>query len=152
MCIMCVRKSAKLAGLAKAAIAQFNGPACLQSSSISNSLERSLAMFTRQFSAMPAAAPTPSGNANSKDGKVTHPDLLNENLRKAQYAVRGELYNKAVELQSQGKEIIYTNGRLYTPQPHVVAHPTSPTPQRDRAVWWCSSTCPDTLSFSISFY
>ena len=34
---------------------------------------------------------------------------LNPNLLKAQYAVRGELYNKAVEMAAAGKEIIYTN-------------------------------------------
>jgi len=27
-----------------------------------------------------------------------------------QYAVRGELYNKALELQKQGRELIFTNG------------------------------------------
>eukprot|EP00775_Hariotina_reticulata_P006739 gene6739-6959_t len=50
-----------------------------------------------------------SASANSKDGKVLHPDLLNENLKKTQYAVRGELYMKAEELRSKGKEIIFTN-------------------------------------------
>lgn len=50
-----------------------------------------------------------AGNANSKDGKVMHPDLLNENLKKTQYAVRGELFLKAEELRKQGKEIIFTN-------------------------------------------
>lgn len=33
-----------------------------------------------------------------------------EDLLKAQYAVRGELYNKALELQKQGRELIFTNG------------------------------------------
>ncbi len=51
-----------------------------------------------------------SGPINSKEGKVLHPDLLNENLRKTQYAVRGELYMKAEELRQKGKEIIFTNG------------------------------------------
>jgi hypothetical protein len=27
-----------------------------------------------------------------------------------QYAVRGELYNKALELQKQGRDLIFTNG------------------------------------------
>ena len=31
---------------------------------------------------------------------------LNPNLLKAQYAVRGELYNKAVEMAAAGREII----------------------------------------------
>jgi hypothetical protein len=56
-----------------------------------------------------------SASVNSKDGKVLHPDLLNENLKKTQYAVRGELYMKAEELRSKGKEIIFTNGKLGWP-------------------------------------
>lgn len=40
-----------------------------------------------------------------------HPDLLNKDLRDAQYAVRGELYLKADELRKQGREIIFTNGK-----------------------------------------
>lgn len=39
-----------------------------------------------------------------------HPDLLNKNLRDAQYAVRGELYLRAMELTKEGKEITFTNG------------------------------------------
>jgi glutamate--glyoxylate aminotransferase len=46
---------------------------------------------------------------NSKDGKVLHPELMNANVIKAQYAVRGELYLKAEELKKAGKEIIFTN-------------------------------------------
>lgn len=46
---------------------------------------------------------------NTKDGKVLHPHLLNENLVKAQYAVRGELYLKAEELRKTGQEILMTN-------------------------------------------
>lgn len=47
---------------------------------------------------------------NHKDGKVLHPELLNTNVKKAQYAVRGELYLRAEELRKAGKEIIFTNG------------------------------------------
>lgn len=36
-------------------------------------------------------------------------DQLNENVKKVQYAVRGELYLRASELQKQGKKIIFTN-------------------------------------------
>ncbi|KAF9624957.1 hypothetical protein IFM89_016205 [Coptis chinensis] len=36
-------------------------------------------------------------------------DTLNENVKKAQYAVRGELYLRASELQKEGKKIIFTN-------------------------------------------
>lgn len=52
-----------------------------------------------------------SGPVASKEGKVLHPDLLNENLKKTQYAVRGELFLKAEELRKAGREIIITNGR-----------------------------------------
>lgn len=57
-------------------------------------------------------AEAPSSRPNMKEGKVLHPDLMNENFVKAQYAVRGELYNRAQELSKQGKEIIYTNGMV----------------------------------------
>ncbi|KMZ74771.1 Alanine aminotransferase [Zostera marina] len=36
-------------------------------------------------------------------------DTLNENVKKTAYAVRGELYLRASELQKQGKKIIFTN-------------------------------------------
>lgn len=36
-------------------------------------------------------------------------ETLNENVKKAQYAVRGELYLRASELQKEGKKIIFTN-------------------------------------------
>ncbi|XP_043726285.1 glutamate--glyoxylate aminotransferase 2 isoform X1 [Telopea speciosissima] len=36
-------------------------------------------------------------------------ELLNENVKKVQYAVRGELYLRAAELQKEGKKIIFTN-------------------------------------------
>lgn len=36
-------------------------------------------------------------------------DQLNENVKKVQYAVRGELYLRASELQKEGKKIIFTN-------------------------------------------
>lgn len=48
---------------------------------------------------------------NSKDGKVLHPELLNDAVLKTQYAVRGELYLRAEELRKEGKEIIFTNGQ-----------------------------------------
>lgn len=44
--------------------------------------------------------------------KVLHPDLLNENFRNAEYAVRGELYLKGQELVKAGRDIIFTNGAL----------------------------------------
>nr|XP_017216712.1 PREDICTED: glutamate--glyoxylate aminotransferase 2 isoform X2 [Daucus carota subsp. sativus] len=36
-------------------------------------------------------------------------ESLNENVKNTQYAIRGELYLRALELQAQGKEIILTN-------------------------------------------
>lgn len=48
---------------------------------------------------------------NHKDGKVLHPDLLNADVLKTQYAVRGELYLRAEELRKQGRDIIFTNGK-----------------------------------------
>lgn len=46
---------------------------------------------------------------NDIDGKVLHPDLINANMKAAQYAVRGELYLKGEELRKAGREILYTN-------------------------------------------
>ncbi|GBF95821.1 alanine aminotransferase [Raphidocelis subcapitata] len=54
-------------------------------------------------------APQDDSLAAHKDGKVLHPDLLNENMRKTQYAVRGELYLRAEQLKQAGKEIMFTN-------------------------------------------
>ena len=61
------------------------------------------------------------------DGKVLHPELLNENMRKCQYAVRGELYLRAEELRQAGKEIIFTNGAPLQ-QGDRVACPRPPRP------------------------
>ncbi|QHO41546.1 Glutamate--glyoxylate aminotransferase [Arachis hypogaea] len=36
-------------------------------------------------------------------------ESINENVKKSQYAVRGELYLRASELQKEGKKIIFTN-------------------------------------------
>jgi hypothetical protein len=44
------------------------------------------------------------------DGKVLHPDLLNGPVKRAEYAVRGELYLKAMQLQQKGMKIVFTNG------------------------------------------
>ncbi|KAL3687631.1 hypothetical protein R1sor_013940 [Riccia sorocarpa] len=41
--------------------------------------------------------------------KVMHPDSINENVKRTSYAVRGELYLRASELQKEGKKIIFTN-------------------------------------------
>lgn len=56
---------------------------------------------------------TMNGNGNghcaAKEGRVTHPDCINDNVKAAQYAVRGELYLKGEELRKAGKEVIFTN-------------------------------------------
>ncbi|KAI8477217.1 MAG: alanine aminotransferase [Monoraphidium minutum] len=44
-----------------------------------------------------------------KEGKVLHPDLINPNIIKTQYAVRGELYLRAEALRREGRDIIFTN-------------------------------------------
>lgn len=41
--------------------------------------------------------------------KVLDPDNINENIKNLVYAVRGELYIRASELQKEGKKIIFTN-------------------------------------------
>ncbi len=46
---------------------------------------------------------------NSKDGKVLHPDLINPDMKKTVYAVRGELMQRGEELRKAGREIIFTN-------------------------------------------
>lgn len=46
---------------------------------------------------------------NQIDGKVLHPELLNDAVLKTQYAVRGELYLRAEQLRKEGKDIIFTN-------------------------------------------
>lgn len=64
-------------------------------------------------SAMPLpseATPSKDEDLHAKEGKVLHPHLLNENVVKTQYAVRGELYLRAEQLRKDGKEIIFTNG------------------------------------------
>ncbi|GFY91415.1 alanine-2-oxoglutarate aminotransferase 2 [Actinidia rufa] len=46
---------------------------------------------------------------STMSGKALDYDSLNENVKKVQYAVRGELYLRASELQKEGKKIIFTN-------------------------------------------
>ncbi len=64
----------------------------------------------RLKSAMPQPTETKDDDLHHKDGKVLHPHLLNENVVKTQYAVRGELYLRGEQLRKEGKEIIFTNG------------------------------------------
>ncbi|KAI7845708.1 hypothetical protein COHA_000822 [Chlorella ohadii] len=107
MCIRCVSKSKAVrllsswgAGSAPCALARALGGAEAQAPR---------AAGVRLYSSMPQPAEQHGGNVNELEGKVAHPTLLNADLLKAQYAVRGELYNKALELQKQGRELIFTN-------------------------------------------
>merc|ERR1712137_1025579 len=43
------------------------------------------------------------------NGQVMHPSCINENMKAAQYAVRGELYLKGEELRKAGREVVFTN-------------------------------------------
>jgi hypothetical protein len=73
-------------------------------------------------SAMPQ--PTPAVDLNDlhrhpEERKVLHPHMLNENVTKTQYAVRGELYLRAEQLRKEGKEIIFTNGATAISSPQT---------------------------------
>lgn len=72
----------------------------------------SAAACARWLAAMPARASPARGDElpHTKEGKVLHPDLLNEAVKKTQYAVRGELYLRAMQLQDEGMKITFTNG------------------------------------------
>ena len=97
MCALCVRKMARAApSLGRL------------SSSLLEGLKGGQA---RVFSSLPEPVDAPAGGSpNAVEGYVAHPSALNPNVLKAEYAVRGALYNKAIEMQNEGKEIIYTNG------------------------------------------
>lgn len=69
--------------------------------------------FSRLYAALPSQADTGGSQQSAKvDGYALHPSTMNADMLKAQYAVRGELYYKAQELAAQGRDIIYTNGRV----------------------------------------
>ncbi len=63
--------------------------------------------------------PAQSKNADlhQKDSKVLHPDLLNENVVKTQYAVRGEIYLRSEQLRKEGMDILPTNGERLSQTP-----------------------------------
>jgi hypothetical protein len=83
--------------------------------------------------AMPAAADSSDAPpVNAIDGKVMHPSLLNRNLLKTQYAVRGELYLRAEQLRKAGKEIIVSGKRspfLIRVGPPLAPRPAHPQPR-----------------------
>ena len=45
------------------------------------------------------------GLVGTMEDKVLHPERINAALKNAKYAVRGELYLRASELQDEGKEV-----------------------------------------------
>lgn len=65
--------------------------------------------------------PAKSKNADlhQKDGKVLHPDLLNEDVVKTQYAVRGEIYLRSEQLRTEGMDILPTNGKRLAQTPSM---------------------------------
>lgn len=70
---------------------------------------------------------------------MLHPSLLNQNMLKTQYAVRGELYLKAEELKKTGKEIMFTNGALAAP---LSAHQYQPAHCMHKPrVTCCGASC-----------
>lgn len=75
----------------------------------SKSFSAATSAWQRHFASVPQPKGEPSA-PHSKDGYVLHPDLINEAIKKTQYAVRGELYLRAVELEKSGMKITYTNG------------------------------------------
>ncbi|MEW5315685.1 MAG: hypothetical protein WDW38_007095 [Sanguina aurantia] len=62
----------------------------------------------RSFASV-AAAQSDASRPHELEGKVLHPSLLNDNVLKTEYAVRGELYLRAEQLRKEGKEIMFTN-------------------------------------------
>ena len=84
------------------------GSAIIRALSSSSSL-RTVVSRGAASSASPAVSQQVETLPNVKEGKVLHPELLNENILKTQYAVRGELFLRAEELRRAGKEIIFTN-------------------------------------------
>jgi hypothetical protein len=73
-----------------------------------SSAQQSLLVRGKSALAEPANA-SEAQSLNSKEGKVLHPELLNELVLATQYAVRGELYLRAEQLRKEGKDIIFTN-------------------------------------------
>ncbi len=106
MCVLCHARKAK--SLGKLITSATRNGSCGSTSSVAEGRGSNLNV-TRMFSAVPQPADAPS--TGRVDGYVLHPSTMNHNVLKAQYAVRGELYNKAVELAGKGRDIIYTNGK-----------------------------------------
>ncbi|KAL4420157.1 hypothetical protein ABPG77_008293 [Micractinium sp. CCAP 211/92] len=96
MCVRCIAKARNAGRAVQALFQSWQAPA-------------GACRSARCFSSLPEPAVDAPTRPNELEGKVAHPSLLNEDLLKAQYAVRGELYMKAMDLQKAGKELIFTN-------------------------------------------
>ena len=86
--------------------------------------------------------------------QVLHPTLLNANMLKAQYAVRGELYLKGEELRKAGRDILYTNGegeREPRSLPVGGNHHHPPSPSSSRPLTPSTSSLSLSLSLSSLF-
>ena len=107
MCLIChARKAKSLSKLVSSAVSRSSqGCTC---SMVAVEGKGANYAAVRAYSAVPQPADT--SLPNRIEGYALHPSTLNPNILKAQYAVRGELYNKAQELAAEGREIIYTNG------------------------------------------
>jgi hypothetical protein len=60
----------------------------------------SISSAYQRFASVPQ--PVDDSIPHSKEGYVLHPGLINEAIKKTQYAVRGELYLRAMELEKGG--------------------------------------------------
>lgn len=108
MCIVCLRTGKRVAhhvlgGLSRLSTPSWLGAAAPTVENVFSSCQ------CRAFASLPQPV---EEDRHSKEGYVMHPELMNENLRKTQYAVRGEIYFKAQDLAAKGREIIYTNGKI----------------------------------------
>lgn len=107
MCLLCNARKAKSVGSLLRTAYRTRGSVTNAEVSLADN-KGSIYMASCAYSAVPQPADAPT--TNRVDGYVLHPSTLNKNILKAQYAVRGELYNKAQELAAKGRDIIYTNG------------------------------------------
>ncbi|PSC75327.1 alanine aminotransferase [Micractinium conductrix] len=112
MCILCVSRSGAGRGvraLLQAGACSLNGASCGAAAAVEagpRSLAAAAAAAPRAAARAFSSLPEP---AEQEREYALSPATLNEDLKAAQYAVRGELYMKAMELQKAGRELIFTN-------------------------------------------
>jgi glutamate--glyoxylate aminotransferase len=110
MCALChvARKSSSLARALRGCQRAASAPAGALAAPAAEGAGLSAARASRAYAAVPQAEP---GRVDEGGRRYAlHPTTLNQNLLRAEYAVRGELYKKAMELQAAGKKLIFTNG------------------------------------------